>query len=147
MPEPLLTYKLQKLFITSQKIEDEERRRRVIHLTCCLMPKSHRDTMEVLFSFLKWTASFSQVDEESGSKMDIHNLATVMAPNLLYAKEKAANGKQPIVPQVDDSFLAIEAVNTLIEYNDYFCQVCRIVAPLKVCLLTISRCPRICNPY
>jgi hypothetical protein len=87
------------------------------------MPKSHRDTMEVLFSFLKWAASFSQVDEESGSKMDIHNLATVMAPNILYAKEKAANGRQLPVPQVDDSFLAIEAVNTLIEYNDYFCQV------------------------
>ncbi|KAL2444235.1 Rho-type GTPase-activating protein 1 [Exophiala dermatitidis] len=123
MPEPLLTFKLQKLFIISQKIPEEERRRRILHLTCCLMPKSHRDTMEVLFSFLKWAASFSQVDEESGSKMDIHNLATVMAPNILYAKDKAPNAKQPVVPQVDDSFLAIEAVNTLIEYNDYFCQV------------------------
>ncbi|KAI1622667.1 paxillin [Exophiala viscosa] len=123
MPEPLLTFKLHKLWITSQKIADEECRRRILHLTCCLMPKSHRDTMEVLFSFLKWTASFSQVDEESGSKMDIHNLATVVAPNILYAKEKAPNARQPAVPQVDDSFLAIEAVNTLIEYNDYFCQV------------------------
>ncbi|OAP63252.1 hypothetical protein AYL99_02479 [Fonsecaea erecta] len=123
MPEPLLTYKLQKLFIISQKIVDDERRRRVLHLTCCLMPKSHRDTMEVLFSFLKWAASFSQVDEESGSKMDIHNLATVMAPNILYAKEKAPGARLPQVPQVDDSFLAIEAVNTLIEYNDLFCQV------------------------
>lgn len=123
MPEPLLTFKLQKLFIISQKVADEERRRRILHLTCCLMPKSHRDTMEVIFSFLKWAASFSQVDEESGSKMDIHNLATVMAPNILYAKEKAQNARQPQVPQVDDSFLAIEAVNTLIEYNDYFCQV------------------------
>ena len=124
MPEPLLTYKLQRLFIISQKIEDDERRRRVLHLSCCLMPKSHRDTMEVLFSFLKWAASFSQVDEESGSKMDIHNLATVMAPNILYAKEKPASGNRPNVPQVDESFLAIETVNTLIEYNDYFCQVC-----------------------
>jgi hypothetical protein len=123
MPEPLLTFKLHKLWITSQKITDEERRRRVMHLTCCLMPKSHRDTMEVLFSFLKWAASFSQVDEESGSKMDIHNLATVMAPNILYAKEKSPNARLPAVPQVDDSFLAIEAVNTLIEYNDYCCQV------------------------
>ncbi|KIW38418.1 uncharacterized protein PV06_09383 [Exophiala oligosperma] len=123
MPEPLLTFKLHKLWITSQKIVEEERRRRVLHLTCCLMSKGHRDTMEVLFSFLKWAASFSQVDEESGSKMDIHNLATVMAPNILYAKEKSPNAKQPHVPQVDDSFLAIEAVNTLIEYNDYFCQV------------------------
>jgi len=124
MPDPLLTFKLHKLFIISQKIDDGERRRRVLHLTCCLMPKSHRDTMEVLFAFLKWAASFSQVDEESGSKMDIHNLSTVMAPNILYAKEKTPNAKNPQVPQVDDSFLAIEAVNTLIEYNENFCQVC-----------------------
>jgi hypothetical protein len=131
MPEPLLTFKLQKLFITTQKISDDERRRRVLHLTCCLMPKSHRDTMEVLFSFLKWTASFSQVDEESGSKMDIHNLATVIAPNILYAKEKAPGAKQPNIPQVDESFLAIEAVNTLIEYNDYFSQVSDSGQPLQ----------------
>lgn len=71
--------------------------------------------MEVLFSFLNWTSSFSHVDEESGSKMDIHNLATVMTPNILYS-----NNKQP---GVDDSFLAIEAVTVLIEYNDSMCEV------------------------
>jgi hypothetical protein len=69
----------------------------------------------VLFAFLKWTASFSHVDEESGSKMDVHNLSTVMAPNILYS-----NIKQP---PVDDSFLAIEAVNLLIQSNETFCQV------------------------
>jgi hypothetical protein len=71
--------------------------------------------MEVLFSFLNWTSSFSHVDEESGSKMDIHNLATVITPNILYS-----NNKQP---GVDDSFLAIEAVTLLIEYNDSMCEV------------------------
>ncbi|RMZ86516.1 hypothetical protein DV736_g6258, partial [Chaetothyriales sp. CBS 134916] len=121
MPDPLLTFKLHKLWIATQKLDDLERRRRVLHLTCCLMPKSHRDTMEVLFSFLKWAASFSEVDEESGSKMDVHNLATVMAPNILYANQKKENAKTP-VPQVDDSFLAIEAVHTLIQFNDMFSQ-------------------------
>ena len=141
MPEPLLTFKLQKLFIASQRIGNEERRRRVLHLTCCLMPKSHRDTMEVLFAFLKWASSFSQVDEESGSKMDIHNLATVMAPNILYAKEKAPNAKQPL-PQVDESFLAIEAVDLLIEFNDYFCQVRSLKADVQEAgRLTFSQVP------
>ncbi|RMD39697.1 hypothetical protein DV735_g5432, partial [Chaetothyriales sp. CBS 134920] len=122
MPDPLLTFKLHRLWIEAQKLEDPERRRRVFHLTCCLMPKSHRDTMEVLFSFLKWAASFSEVDEESGSKMDVHNLATVMAPNILYATpQKKENAKTP-VPQVDESFLAIEAVHTLIQFNDTFSQ-------------------------
>ena len=73
--------------------------------------------MEVLFAFLNWTASFSQVDEESGSKMDVHNLATVMAPNILH-------GGNVDVP-VDDSFLGIEAVHSLIEYNEAMCEVSR----------------------
>jgi len=79
--------------------------------------------MEVLFSFLKWAASFSQVDEESGSKMDIHNLATVMAPNILYAAPLKQGNKGPQIPQVDESFLAIEAVNLLIKYNETMCEV------------------------
>jgi len=71
--------------------------------------------MEVLFTFLNWTASFSHVDEESGSKMDVHNLATVMAPNILHM------GNQDV--PVDDSFLGIEAVHSLIEYNETFCEI------------------------
>ena len=70
--------------------------------------------MEVLFSFLNWVASFSHVDEETGSKMDVHNLATVITPNILYTQAKAA---------MDESFLAIEAVHQLIEYNDTMCEV------------------------
>jgi hypothetical protein len=115
LPDPLLTNKLHKLWITSQRIEDSDRRRRVLHLTCCLLPKPHRDTMEVLFTFLNWVSSFSHVDEESGSKMDIHNLATVITPNVLH-------GGKDNMP-VDDSFLAIEAIHSLIECNESMCEV------------------------
>ncbi|KAL5357418.1 hypothetical protein BJX96DRAFT_11855 [Aspergillus floccosus] len=115
MPDPLLTFKLHRLFVVSQKIPDPEKQKRLLHLICCLLPKAHRDTMEVLFAFLNWTSSFSHVDEESGSKMDIHNLATVMTPNILYPNAK--NGT------VDESFLAIEAVNALITYNDTMCEI------------------------
>lgn len=72
--------------------------------------------MEILFSFLNWVASFSHIDEESGSKMDIHNLATVITPNILYSSKKAEAG-------MDDSFLAIEAVHTLILCNEAMCEV------------------------
>nr|OQO32000.1 hypothetical protein B0A51_00799 [Rachicladosporium sp. CCFEE 5018] len=127
LPDPLLTHKLFRVFITSQKIEDTERRRRLLHLTCCLLPKSHRDTMEVLFTFMNWVSSFSHVDEESGSKMDIHNLATVMAPNVLSPPWKdpplGGSGKLPGMGDVDESFLAIEAVHSLIECNESMCEV------------------------
>lgn len=115
LPDPLLTHKLHNLWVASQKIEESDRRRRVLHLTCCLLPKAHRDTMEVLFTFLQWVSSFSHVDEESGSKMDIHNLATVITPNILH------RGKENV--PVDDSFLAIEAVHSLIECNESMCEV------------------------
>jgi hypothetical protein len=71
--------------------------------------------MEILFAFLNWVSSFSHVDEESGSKMDIHNLATVMTPNILYSNTKTAS--------MDESFLAIEAVSSLITFNDTMCEV------------------------
>ena len=48
--------------------------------------------------------------------MDTHNLATVITPNIL--KEKSA-----VVGQDESSFLAIEVINTLIEYNDQMCEV------------------------
>lgn len=86
-----------------------------MHLTCCLLPKANRDTMEVLFTFMNWVASFSTVDEETGSKMDVHNLATVIAPNMLFTNAKTEHA--------EDSFLGIEAVHQLIKYNETLSQV------------------------
>ncbi|KAK5117613.1 hypothetical protein LTR62_005036 [Meristemomyces frigidus] len=117
LPDPLLTHKLHRLWICSQRIEDEERRRRVLHLTCCLLPKAHRDTLEVLCTFLQWVSSFCQVDEESGSKMDVHNLATVITPNILAPWP----GRDMAGP--DESFLGIEAVCGLIDCNEAMCEV------------------------
>ncbi|KAF9920206.1 hypothetical protein FBU30_009992 [Linnemannia zychae] len=115
LPDPLLTFKLHRLFIVSQKMEDENIRKMILHLTCCLLPKANRDSMEAICLFLRWVASFSHVDEETGSKMDLHNLATVITPNVLYSKSKD--------PIKDESFLAIEAVMGLLEYQDDFCVV------------------------
>ncbi|OWB58039.1 hypothetical protein B5S28_g4029 [[Candida] boidinii] len=123
IPNPLLTYKLYDLFILSQEYTDDRKRLRILHLAYSLLPKVYRDLAEVLLYFFSWVASFSQIDEETGSKMDIHNLATVLAPNILYKlpAQKAGNGPSSIeVAQSENSFLAIEVVNTLIESHDEF---------------------------
>jgi hypothetical protein len=149
LPEPLMTTKLLKLWITAQsklnndillsthktnldfflEFDDIEMRKRILHLTCLLLPKTHRDTMEVLFFFLNWTASFSHIDEETGSKMDAHNLATVITPNILYIKQTNGNSgssggsTNPNVEQGDAYFLSIESVNTLIEEQSQMAEV------------------------
>jgi hypothetical protein len=68
--------------------------------------------MEVLFVFLKWVASFSYKDEETGSRMDIGNLATVICPSILYARGTNA--------AKDESFIAITAVQDLLENQDEY---------------------------
>lgn len=77
-----------------------------------LLPKSHRDTMEVLFVFLKWVASFAHMDESTGSKMDLLNLATVICPSILYSRGRDAVR--------DESFGAIRVVTSLLENQDEF---------------------------
>ena len=85
--------------------------------------------MEVLFCFLNWAASFSAVDEESGSKMDVHNLATVVAPNILFSNNKSDT--------MEESFLAIEAIAFLIEYNQIMSEVC---LPKHKCSGLLANC-------
>ncbi|ORX76522.1 RhoGAP-domain-containing protein [Anaeromyces robustus] len=105
LPEPLLTFKLHKVFIQSQKQEDENRRFKIIQSACTLLPKCNRDLLEVLLIFLKEVASYSDKN-----KMDADNLATVIAPTICYSKSKD--------PVKDDSFLAIEAVKMMILNQD-----------------------------
>lgn len=112
LPEPLMTYKLHRLLIASQSLPADSERRRILHLVSLLLPKSHRDTMEVLFVFLKWVASFAHMDESTGSKMDHQNLATVICPSILYSRGRDAVR--------DESFGAIRVVTSLLENQDEF---------------------------
>lgn len=85
---------------------------RYLHMVCLLMPKSHRDTMEVLFVFLKWVASFAHLDAETGSKMDLGNLATVICPSILYARGRDA--------MRDETFGSLRVMTLLLENQDEF---------------------------
>ncbi|KAH9935931.1 RhoGAP-domain-containing protein [Epithele typhae] len=110
LPDPLMTYKLHRLFIASQSLSNDTDRLRMLHMVSIILPKSHRDTIEVLFVFLKWVASFAHLDEETGSKMDLPNLATVICPSILYSRGQNA--------MRDESFGAIRVVTMFLEHQD-----------------------------
>ncbi|CAE7227389.1 unnamed protein product [Rhizoctonia solani] len=113
MPEPLLTYRLYKVWLAVQSVNASEKEKsRMLHLVTLLLPKAHRDTLEVLFVFLKWVSLFSHVDEETGSKMDLVNLATVITPSILYSKGRDAAR--------EESFMAIGVVTRLLEDQDQY---------------------------
>eukprot|EP00842_Homolaphlyctis_polyrhiza_P006794 jgi/Hompol1/7115/HPOL_005192-RA len=86
MPDPLLTFKLKDLFMATQKLETDADRLLALRLTCCLLPKPNLDLLSVLCRFLLEVASHSGPDGQTGNKMHIENIATVIAPNVLYSK-------------------------------------------------------------
>ena len=116
LPDPLMTQRLHKLWISATKIKDDDKRRHCLHLACCLLPQIHRDSLEVLFSFLKWVATFHQIDEDTGSRMDVHNLARVIAPNVLYTNNKAPSFS-------DEPMTAVACVEELIQNIEEMCMV------------------------
>lgn len=129
LPDPLLTTSLYNLWINAAKLEEEHERQRVIYLIYSVLPENNRNVLEVLLSFLCWTGSFSHMENEVGSKMDIHNLSTVITPNILGLPDDGApRGPSPEVPDpVYDTFaqnegghyfLAIEVVDFLITRNE-----------------------------
>lgn len=117
LPNPLLTYNLYDIWISSQRESDPRVKKRILQLAYCMLPRSHRNLVEVLLYFFSWVASFAEIDNETGSKMDIHNLATVITPNILTSK---ASQSDQTSNSGDNYFLAIEVVNYLIEFHEEF---------------------------
>ncbi|KND02774.1 uncharacterized protein SPPG_01855 [Spizellomyces punctatus DAOM BR117] len=110
MPEPLLTFKLHRLFVATQKLPDPGRRKQALHYVCCLLPKPNLDVLSVLVFFLREVSEHRELNEDHGNKMGLDNLATVMTPNILYSKSKNAVD--------DESPLAIEAIRMILQYQD-----------------------------
>lgn len=87
----------------------------VLHLACCMLPKANRDTMQMLFLFLKWVATFHETN-----KMDVTNLARVIAPTVFYS---SAATKELTVERQQSARDEIKVVEMLIRYQEEFCMV------------------------
>jgi hypothetical protein len=84
LPEPLLTKRLYKLFMLSNRAtRTKESAVGMIHYTMCLLPKQNRDILLVLLALLNWVAKHA-----TNNKMDYENLARVIAPTILYHQEE-----------------------------------------------------------
>ncbi|KDQ15511.1 hypothetical protein BOTBODRAFT_158388 [Botryobasidium botryosum FD-172 SS1] len=81
LPEPLFTPQLYELLVISQTLPIEEERERYLQLILLLLPPCNRDTVEVLFVFLKWITS---LNHEEASNIDAAYLAASICPNVLY---------------------------------------------------------------
>ena len=85
-----------------------------------MLPKPNRDCLEVLLVFLRHVAAQSGGNNaDVGNKMDTENLATVIAPCILYPRSKDGAVTKPssgIVPAAaENAFLSVSVVRELLE--------------------------------
>ncbi|KAJ1815177.1 Rho-type GTPase activating protein Rga1, partial [Coemansia sp. RSA 2598] len=112
IPDPLIPFRMRRLFLAISGIQPQRERLEAFRYAVILLPQANRDMLNVLMTFLTWVATFSHVDEQTGSKMDILNLATVITPNILYA-----DVKEPTRGDRDDTF-SYEACNVVQQFME-----------------------------
>ncbi|KAJ2079670.1 Rho-type GTPase activating protein Rga1 [Coemansia sp. RSA 988] len=112
LPDPLIPFRMRRLFLTIAAVPSQRDRMEAFRYAVVLMPQGNRDMLNVLMTFLNWVATFSHVTEQTGSKMDILNLATVITPNILYA-----DVKEPTRGDRDDTF-SYDACNVIQQFME-----------------------------
>ncbi|XP_032370410.1 rac GTPase-activating protein 1 isoform X1 [Etheostoma spectabile] len=77
LPEPLLTFNLNKAFIKAAEIQDDGNSLAMLYQTISELPQPNRDTLACLMIHLQ------KVSECVDTKMDVNNLAMVFGPTLV----------------------------------------------------------------
>ncbi|KAM4613280.1 rac GTPase-activating protein 1-like [Polymixia lowei] len=77
LPEPLLTFHLNKAFMEAAEIPDEDNSLAIVYHTISELPQPNRDTLACLMIHLQ------KVSQCVDTKMDVNNLARVFGPTLV----------------------------------------------------------------
>ncbi|XP_040888817.1 rac GTPase-activating protein 1-like [Toxotes jaculatrix] len=77
LPEPLLTFHLNKVFMEAAEIQDDGNSLAMLYQTISELPQPNRDTLACLMIHLQ------KVSESVDTKMDVNNLARVFGPTLV----------------------------------------------------------------
>ncbi|XP_070701802.1 rac GTPase-activating protein 1-like [Pempheris klunzingeri] len=77
LPEPLLTFHLNKAFMEAAEIQDDDNSLAILYQTISELPQPNRDTLACLMIHLQ------KVSQSVATKMDVNNLARVFGPTLV----------------------------------------------------------------
>lgn len=104
LPEPLLTNKLYKEFISAAQTPVEEERKIQLKKVLAKLPKENYVNLRYLIKFLCLV-----VEQSDKNKMNSHNVAIVMSPNLLWPPK--TQNQEDYSMQINSS----NAVNTIVD--------------------------------
>ena len=109
LPFPLLTYEYQPTFASVEEIPDRVQQLQALNLLVLLLPVAHRDTLRLLLLFLCHI-----IARRKENKMDLNNVAMIMAPNLFLNTGKKSGAS---LREVEMARGTINIVRMLIKYH------------------------------
>uniref|UniRef100_A0A224YYN5 Protein containing RhoGAP domain n=1 Tax=Rhipicephalus zambeziensis TaxID=60191 RepID=A0A224YYN5_9ACAR len=129
LPQPLLTRDLYQPFLYTQRVREKSKQLDILRQLVRLLPTHSRDTLWALLKFLN-TVAENSVDKKSstgqplpGNKMDAHNLATMLGPNILRFSKTSEKDKFIVenLERAEERCEVILVVRQLIEnYEELF---------------------------
>ncbi|XP_044578820.1 uncharacterized protein LOC123261303 [Cotesia glomerata] len=121
LPDPLLCRDLYQAFVHTQKIRNRRLQQEALQHLIQLLPTPNRETLWALLTFLTEVAANSEdVRDETGewipgNKMDLTNLATVFAPNILHCVKPGQTRSEVSVERAEERIDVINVVRALLE--------------------------------
>ncbi|KAJ7306004.1 hypothetical protein JRQ81_010370 [Phrynocephalus forsythii] len=111
LPEPLMTYALYEEWTQVANIQDQDKKLQDLWRICQKLPKPHLANFRYLIKFLAKLAQYSDLN-----KMTPSNIAIVLGPNLLWAKNEGSLAEMAAATSVH----VVAVVEPIIQHAAWF---------------------------
>ncbi|KAM6407515.1 rho GTPase-activating protein 17 isoform 3-T4 [Rhynochetos jubatus] len=111
LPEPLMTYGLYEEWTQAANIQDQDKKLQELWRICNRLPKHYHANFRYLIKFLAKLAQNSDVN-----KMTPSNVAIVLGPNLLWAKNEGSLAEMAAATSVH----VVAVIEPIIQHADWF---------------------------
>uniref|UniRef100_A0A8C9MPG4 Rho GTPase-activating protein 17 n=1 Tax=Serinus canaria TaxID=9135 RepID=A0A8C9MPG4_SERCA len=111
LPEPLMTYSLYEEWTQAANIQDQDKKLQELWRICNRLPEHYRVNFRYLIKFLAKLAQNSDVN-----KMTPSNIAIVLGPNFLWAKNEGSLAEMAAATSVH----VVAVIEPIIQHADWF---------------------------
>ncbi|XP_039631909.1 rho GTPase-activating protein 17-like isoform X4 [Polypterus senegalus] len=111
LPEPLMTFQLYDEWIQASSITDHDKKMQALWVTCDKLPKANKANFRYLIKFLSKLAKDSDIN-----KMTPSNIAIVLGPNLLWAKNEGSLAELAASTSVH----VVSIIECFVQHSDWF---------------------------
>ncbi|XP_069726076.1 rho GTPase-activating protein 17 isoform X6 [Phaenicophaeus curvirostris] len=111
LPEPLMTYSLYEEWTQAANIQDQDKKLQELWRICNRLPKHYHANFRYLIKFLAKLAQNSDIN-----KMTPSNIAIVLGPNLLWAKNEGSLAEMAAATSVH----VVAVIEPIIQHADWF---------------------------